>query len=174
MSRLSMRTGVIFALVVCFALGMTAAAAVGWGGGGEEQGQDHGKAEENGKDHSEKGKEHGNGEKEHGKKEKEQGKEAPPTVTTPPTAVTTPPAPTPSAPVAPQAAPPTTTQAPPEPPEKVIVRERPPAEKAPPLAPVAERKQLASTGLNPALIAVVGMFCLAGGAFLFRRALVRD
>jgi uncharacterized membrane protein len=169
-TRFRMRTGVIFALVVCFALGMTAAAAMGWGGGGGEQGQDHGKVEEHGKEQGEKGKEHGNEEKEHGKKEEEEGQEeAPPTVTAP----TTPAAPAPSVPVTPQAAPPTTPSQVAPPPEKVIVRERVPAEKAPPLAPVAERKQLASTGLDPALIAVVGMFCLVGGAFLFRRALVR-
>jgi LPXTG-motif cell wall-anchored protein len=54
------------------------------------------------------------------------------------------------------------------------VKERVPVQKAPPLAPVAERRQLASTGLNPALIAIAGMLCLVGGAFLFRRAVVRN
>ena len=41
------------------------------------------------------------------------------------------------------------------------------------LAPVVERKQLASTGLDPVLMALLGALCLAGGGLLFRRAVVR-
>ena len=44
---------------------------------------------------------------------------------------------------------------------------------AAPLAPVAERKELAQTGLDPGLIALLGAVCLGGGGFLFRRALAR-
>lgn len=47
-----------------------------------------------------------------------------------------------------------------------------PGEEAP-LAPVAEQRKLAKTGLNPALIALLGAFSLGGGIFLFRRALAR-
>ena len=41
------------------------------------------------------------------------------------------------------------------------------------LAPAVERKQLARTGLSPLVIALMGSFCLLGGALLFRRALAR-
>jgi len=39
---------------------------------------------------------------------------------------------------------------------------------------VAQRSQLAKTGLDPALIALLGALCLGGGALLFRRALARN
>jgi LPXTG-motif cell wall-anchored protein len=40
--------------------------------------------------------------------------------------------------------------------------------------PVAERRELAQTGLDPALIALLGALCLGGGGLLFRRALARN
>ena len=49
-----------------------------------------------------------------------------------------------------------------------------PSESEEPLAPAAERKKLAETGLNPGLIAMLGVFLLGGGAFLFRRAFARQ
>jgi LPXTG-motif cell wall-anchored protein len=51
------------------------------------------------------------------------------------------------------------------------VAQAPPEQPA--LAPVAERKELAQTGLDPGLIALLGALCLAGGGLLFRRALAR-
>jgi LPXTG-motif cell wall-anchored protein len=42
-----------------------------------------------------------------------------------------------------------------------------------PLAPVAERKELAKTGIDPGLIAMLGALCLVGGGLLFRRSLAR-
>jgi hypothetical protein len=48
------------------------------------------------------------------------------------------------------------------------------AGEAPKLKAVAERKRLASTGLDPGLIAVLGAVSLIGGALLFRRSLARD
>jgi outer membrane biosynthesis protein TonB len=159
------KAGLIFALAA-FVLGVTAAAALGW------------ENEENNK-----GKEHPK-------------QETPPTVTTPTPAppqqqVTTPPAPAPTpapaaapapAPAAPQGAP---TQAPSQPveskgaPEQKVGAEQEeqnvPAEVAPSaqptLAPAVERKQLARTGLDPVVMALLGVFCLAGGGLLFRRAM---
>jgi outer membrane biosynthesis protein TonB len=145
------KAGLIFALVA-FVLGLTAATALGWENENENQGKGHGK------------------------------KETPPTVTTPttPTAPVTPaPAPTPT--------PPAAAPAPaPAPPEQVTVK-RPPKPKAkrkqkraapvqvtrPTLAPAVERKQLARTGLDPAVMVLLGFFCLAGGGLLFRRAMGR-
>jgi LPXTG-motif cell wall-anchored protein len=43
----------------------------------------------------------------------------------------------------------------------------------PELAPAAERKKLAETGLDPALIAVLGGLLVGGGVLLFRRAFAR-
>jgi hypothetical protein len=169
-------TGVIFA-VVALIFGITAAAAIGWANEETTQGgetptsgeQDHGGK----KDHGDK--------KEEGEQPPTQTEETPPTVTqeapptvTPPAQTTTPPPVTaqgpPSTPTTPESPPVTTEQGPP-------TTSAPPTTttpKAPPLAPVAERKQLASTGLSPALIALFGAAFLGGGAFLFRRSLVRD
>jgi LPXTG-motif cell wall-anchored protein len=52
------------------------------------------------------------------------------------------------------------------------VAQAPTAESAP-LAPVSEHRKLARTGLDPAVIALLGALCLGGGAFLFRRAMAR-
>jgi hypothetical protein len=146
------KAGLIFALVA-FVLGLTAATALGWENENENQGKGHGK------------------------------KETPPTVTTP-AAPTTPPAATTPAPA------PTPPAAAPAPPtsEQVTVKRAPKpkrakreqkravptaAPSAPTLAPVVERKQLARTGLDPLVMALLGLLCLAGGGLLFRRALAR-
>jgi hypothetical protein len=197
MSRTGFRrtTGVIFTLVA-FVLGVTATAALGWGGTqGSGEMNDYGtpqssypQQEEKGKDHGNKGqgKDHGNNNKEQGKDHGEQ-KKPPEENTSPPAtppAATTPPAAAapPGTPVTPQSTTPLTPagQSPPtsgtqKPPERVLVRTKPPApEETTPLAPVAERRQLAETGLDPALIAFTGVVLLGGGAFLFRRSLARD
>jgi outer membrane biosynthesis protein TonB len=160
------KAGLIFALAA-FVLGVTAAAALGW------------ENEENNK-----GKEHGK-------------EETPPTVTTPTTPAppeqVTPVAPTvttPTAPAQPQQVtppPPAPAPAPSQPVESKGAPERKggakqeeknvPAEVAPSaqptLAPAVERKQLARTGLDPVVMALLGVFCLAGGGLLFRRAMAR-
>jgi outer membrane biosynthesis protein TonB len=156
------KAGLIFALAA-FVLGVTAAAALGW------------ENEENNK-----GKEHGQ-------------EETPPTVTTPTPAPeqVTPAAPTvttPTTPAQPQQVtppPPTPAPAPSQPVESKGAPEKKsgakqeeknvPAEVAPSaqptLAPAVERKQLARTGLDPVVMALLGVFCLAGGGLLFRRAM---
>jgi LPXTG-motif cell wall-anchored protein len=58
-------------------------------------------------------------------------------------------------------------------PESPVVAQPPPQPGAP-TVPVAERRELATTGLDPALIALLGAMCLGGGALLFRRALARN
>jgi LPXTG-motif cell wall-anchored protein len=58
-----------------------------------------------------------------------------------------------------------------ETPESPVVAQETPT--AAPLTPVAERRALAQTGIDPELIALFGLLCLGGGVFLFRRALVR-
>jgi uncharacterized protein HemX len=171
------KTGLIFA-VVALGLGMTATAALGWENE-EKANKDFGKHEQ----------EHGENQKEHGNKQKEQVKQEQqaPSAVVPPTQPT---APQPGAAPAPAPAPasPVTTQGAPTPaPEERASAESAPeeteqaagkgreilAEEAAPLAPVAEQRKLAQTGLNPALIALLGAFSLVAGGFLFRRALVR-
>ena len=165
------KAGVIFALVA-LALGVMAGAALGWAGEEQPTGNDHGK-------------------KGHGEKPPPE-EVTPPTETTPPPVVTTPqasvtpPGTTTAPPVTSQGTPPSTTtppttpQSPPTeqtstPPTTPPTTGQPPTTSAtPPLAPVAERKSLAETGLKPGLIALLGAVCLAGGGFLFRRALVND
>ncbi len=99
--------------------------------------------------------------KEHGKKE------TPPTVTTPtPTPTPTPPQQVPTTP-APTPAPPAAAPAPqaaPAPVEQVKAKGAPKRK---------GRKQLARTGLDPVLMALLGALCLAGGGLLFRRAVAR-
>ena len=58
-------------------------------------------------------------------------------------------------------------------PESPVVAQAPPEEGAP-TSPAAKRTELAKTGLDPALIALLGAMCLGGGALLFRRALARN
>jgi LPXTG-motif cell wall-anchored protein len=163
MSRLALgqKSGVVAALAA-LVLGLTAAAALGWAN-------------------------EGNGNNE----EKEHGNKPPPTATVPPPTQTTTPPVTQPPPATPAAPPPVTSQTTPTPPEKVgggstpggnnesgpsgkpqgpVVAETPTAA---PLAPVAERKELAETGIDPGLIALLGALCLVGGALLFRRSLAR-
>jgi hypothetical protein len=191
---LRQKVGLILAVAV-FALGMTAAVALGWEN--EQTPQEHGKNEQDHGKNKKKGKEHGNNEekgKEHGNNEEKgnKGNEKSPPVTTPqtpaPVAPTgTTPAPVgPAAPTSPQGAPsqppsPVGSQGAPEQPSEQgggskgggkEVAQSTPSESAP-LAPVAEQRKLARTGLNPALIALLGALCLGGGAFLFRRGLAR-
>jgi type IV secretory pathway VirB10-like protein len=165
-STFQRKAGLIFALAA-FVLGVTAATALGWANEKNEKGKEHGKK-----------------------------KEAPPTVTVPtPSPQVTPPPPAPAPPAAaPAPAPVAPTQAPPQQvgaqgaPEQQQgggeqeARQRgapsAPAEAAPAaqtvaLAPAVERKQLARTGLDPVLMALLGAFCLAGGGLLFRRAMAR-
>jgi outer membrane biosynthesis protein TonB len=153
------KAGLIFALVA-FVLGLTAATALGWENENENQGKG-------------------------GKKETPPTVTTPAAPTTPPVATTPAPAPTPPAAApAPAPAPPTS--------EQVTVKRAPKPKRAkrkqeraarnvptavtpsaPTLAPAVERKQLARTGLDPALMALLGLFCLAGGGLLFRRAMAR-
>jgi hypothetical protein len=58
-------------------------------------------------------------------------------------------------------------------PDNPVVTQPPPQPGAP-TVPVAERSELAETGLDPALIALHGALFLGGGALLFRRALARN
>jgi hypothetical protein len=103
---------------------------------------------------------------------------AAPTVTTPTTPAqpqqVTPPAPTPapapSQPVESKGAPERKGGAEQE--EKNVPAEVAPSAQ-PTLAPAVERKQLARTGLDPVVMALLGVFCLAGGGLLFRRAMAR-
>jgi hypothetical protein len=178
-STIRQKTGVIVALVA-LVLGVTAANALGWAneqpttGGGEEHGGN--------KEHGNKGGHHnenGGGNENHGN-ENNQPSESTPTPQTPAPQA---PASTPAPPVTGQAVPGTTTppqqgvagapveQGGQESPESPVVAQETPT--AAPLAPVAERKALAQTGLDPELIALLGVLCLGGGVFLFRRALVR-
>jgi LPXTG-motif cell wall-anchored protein len=171
MSRLTFtkRAGVLMA-VVAFVLGITAASAPGWGSGGEEttptKPKHEGKEKNKGKE--EEGEEHG---------EKQKPKPEQPKVQTPPVAQPAPPAAAPPAPVVSQGAPAPPVTGESLPPEQEAVPEAPVVAQAPPeqpaLAPVAERKELAQTGLDPGLIALLGALCLAGGGLLFRRALAR-
>ena len=163
MSRPTFRgkAGLIFALAA-FVLGLTAVTALGWQN--EEKG-------------------HGNG----------NNNQPPPTVTTPtpspPPVVVSPPGPAAATPAAPQSTPAQT----PSQPVKAFGKKgkkkggrrrtqhgggrsipaKAPVSRTVALAPAVERKELARTGLSPLLIALMGAFSLAGGALLFRRALVR-
>ena len=179
MSRatLPVKIGVVMA-VAAFAVGITAANAIAWP---NEQPPptkppEHGDKDKDKGDHEEEGK---------GEKPKPQ-----PQPPTPPAGQPTPPAPAVTPPAAPTPAPvvsqgaPTPAPAPPvsteaAPPEQGAVPESPVVAQAPPQSgsetvPVAQRSQLAKTGLDPALIALLGALCLGGGALLFRRALARN
>lgn len=165
---------------------------------GKNEGKDYGKNEGKGHGKNE-GKGHGKNEgKGHGKNEGKGhgGKkpEKPPTVTVP----------TPTPPTPPGLAPPPTTATPspvvqlgtttPTSPGvnakgspggvnvlgeqeqggSDVAAEVAPGTASPTLAPAAEREQLAATGLDPALMGLIGLLCLGGGALLFRRALARQ
>lgn len=199
MAGMRYRAGAIFAVVV-FVLGVTAAVAAGWetSGGTNDKvahegkgkddngGKDNGKGEsrDNGdKDRADKDgdKDKGDRDKDNGDKEKSKGKEDrdeddedkdEPTVTTPsapgvPTTVQTTPS-SPTTPLTPSATPPGNPASPEEP----VLAEEPTGEE-PELTTAAKRKKLAETGLDPALIAVLGALFVGGGALLFRRAFAR-
>lgn len=171
--KLRRKLGLILSVAV-FALGLSTAAALGWEN--EQKPKQHGEQEK------------GDNDREHGKKEKEK-----PAVTTPTTPTqttpTTPTVTTPSPPAAVPAPGPTPSQAPGQPvtnqgaPDKQAEQEQAapnrlagettPTAQSAPLAPVSEQRKLARTGLNPAVIALLGAFCLAGGFVLVRRALAR-
>jgi hypothetical protein len=183
MSRPAFRqTAGVALAVVALLLGITAAAALGWGG--EQQGSDHGQA---------------HGKKDHGKNEETGGKGGEttttkkPTETTPPKTETTPP-PTQTTPptVTTLAPPPTVTTTATTPPTTVTTQLRPPTRtvttppskttppsettttsKTPPIRQVAKRKRLAATGLNPVLMVLLGAGLLGGGSFLLRRSLLQ-
>ena len=59
-------------------------------------------------------------------------------------------------------------------PDNPVVAQAPPEEGGVRRTPAANRTELAKTGLDPALIALLGALCLGGGALLFRRALARN
>jgi cytoskeletal protein RodZ len=177
MSRETLRqragwASVVFAVVV-FAIGMTAAVALGWEN--EQQPKEHGKNEQQGKQHGNKENENENENEKN--KPHQQGNQQPPTPTTP----TTPAQPPQTVPAPPQPAPaqapsPVGARGAPEQQPSAggkEVAQTPAAESAPALAPVSEQQKLARTGLDPALIALLGVVCLGGGAFLFRRAMAR-
>jgi LPXTG-motif cell wall-anchored protein len=180
MSRATLPKAGVALVLAAFVIGITAANALAWPNE-QPPAPAH---EDKGKDNKHKGdKDEGEDEEEgKGKKEKPQPQPQVPTQPAgqppPPAAVTTPP---PPAPVVSQGAPPpapeqpVTEQLPPEQgrvPESPVVAQAPPQAGAPSV-PVAERQELAKTGLDPALIALLGALCLGGGGLLFRRALVR-
>ena len=80
------------------------------------------------------------------------------------------PAPAPEQPVETEAVPPEQGGVP----ESPVVAQAPPEEGSVAASPAANRTELAKTGLDPALIALLGAMCLGGGALLFRRALARN
>jgi hypothetical protein len=183
MSRLTLghKTGLIFALVT-LVLGVIAGAALGWAGGEEQQGG---------------GKTHGHGPNK--KPTTTQPTNTQPTNTQPTTTqptTKTQPAPPPGVQTtptpAPSATPPSETpkrvsarggggkkgkrgeqKAPSKGGRNVLVKARVRSGGETAIAPAAERGALARTGLSPSLIALLGAFCLVGGAFLFRRGLAR-
>jgi hypothetical protein len=148
---------------------------------GEGEDKDHGN-----KDDEDKDKDHGNKDdedkdKDHGNKDdedKDNGEQKP--TAAPPAESGAPPAPPVAAQGAPPSAPPVSTGAIPGEGEELAGEEglggseTTPSGKAPKLKTVAQRKRLASTGLDPGLIAVLGAVSLIGGALLFRRSLARN
>lgn len=183
------RAGLILTLVA-FVLGATAATALGWVNEQPTPGKDwnHGKNE--GKNH---GKNEGKGG--HGKKNEKPPPVKPPQPPPPPPPPVTPTPPAvapPPAAAAPSPVVPLSTPSPTSPNVKAkgvpggskgggqggqqggnSPAEVAPGTSSPTLAPAVERQKLAATGLNPALMALLGALCLGGGALLFRRALSR-
>jgi hypothetical protein len=184
MSRwtLPYKAGVVMALAA-FVIGITAASAMAWPSGGET---DKPPAETPKQDKDKEGKgEKDDEDRDKGGHQKPQPQPKPPEVT-PPSGAEVPPAPAapagPPAPVTAQEAPPAPTapeqpvevQAPPAEeegvPQSPIVAQAAPTEAAP-AAAAAERQELARTGLDPALIGLLGALCVGAGGLLFRRAL---
>ena len=191
MSRSVVRHRALLVLaLVALAVGATAVPAIAGDSGGWDQhsdfkggkGKDYGKGKDHGKkdygrDHD-KGyghKEYGKG-KDHGKKEYPKH-EQPPVPQPQPQPQPTPPAVTP---VTPQSTP---AQTPPD--QPAGEETTPPGEEQSPTVaqvptaaqesvstrPAANREELAQTGIDPGLIALIGVFFLGGGVLLFRRAL---
>lgn len=183
MSRwtLPYKAGVVMALAA-FVIGITAANAMAWPGGEPVPAPttpQHGKDKDKDKGH----KDDDDQDEGKGGHEKPKPQPQPTTPQSQPSPPVTPPAETPPAPVVSQGAPapppeqPIETEAvPPEQggvPESPVVAQAPPAEEAA-TSPAANRSELAKTGLDPALIALLGAMCLGGGTLLFRRALARN
>ena len=179
MSRatLPVKIGVVMA-VAAFAVGITAANAIAWPN--EQPPPTKPPSTGTNKDKGD--------HEEEGKGEKPKPQPQPPT---PPAGQPTPPAPAVTPPAAPTPAPVVSQGAPTPAPARAAgqhggraaqqgaVPESPVVAQAPPQSgsetvPVAQRSQLAKTGLDPALIALLGALCLGGGALLFRRALARN
>lgn len=184
MSRwtLPYKAGVVMALAA-FVIGITAASALGWGSSGEQQDKPPATTPKD-KD-KDKGHKDDDDDKEEGKGGNDKPKPQPTTPQSQPGPTVTPPAATPPAPVVSQGVP-TPAPAPDQPvdtetlppeqgggPESPVVAQAPP-EAGAAASPAASRTELAKTGLDPALIALLGAFCLGGGGLLFRRALARN
>jgi LPXTG-motif cell wall-anchored protein len=183
MSRLTLpyKAGVVMALAA-FVIGITAASAMAWPGGEPvapttpQHGKDKDKDKDKGhKDDDDDDEGKGGHEKPQPQPPAPSGQPSPP----PPAGPAPPPVVSQGVPTPPPAAPeqPVDTETlPPEQngvPESPVVAQTPPSAGAP-TSPVADRRQLAKTGLDPALIALLGAMCLGGGGLLFRRALARN
>jgi hypothetical protein len=159
--------------LVTLVLGVSAATALGWADQQGERGGDYGSGEKNsGSQDSWQDREgdHGRG--------REQGGHEGPKVKVPPPVPVRPEAQPPAPPVQPAEAPPeqlTEKAVPAEQPKPAPVADETPVttEVATPIAPAAQRTELAETGFDPLLIALAGAACILGGALVFRRALAR-
>ncbi len=197
MSRATLRVevGVVMA-VATFAIGITATNAIAWPNEqpaptpqhGDKGDDKHKGDKDDDKHKGEKGDDKHKGEKGDDKHNGGKGEQPKPQPERPitPTGQQTPPVPvTPAAPppVVPQGGPapepeqPVTSET--VPPDQPTVPDSPVVTQAPPqpgapAVPVAERSELAKTGLDPALIALLGAMCLGGGVVLFRRAVARN
>jgi LPXTG-motif cell wall-anchored protein len=156
---------------------MSTGSAIGWYDQPSQPTEEHDKDKDHGKD-KDKDKDKG------GKHEEKPPVIVPPTPAAPPPAAVTPPPAAAPPPVVSQGAPPAPAPeqpvgvdtTPPERGENGEEEEAPTVAQAPSqpaLAPVAEREELAKTGIDPGLIALFGAICLIGGGLLFRRALAR-
>jgi hypothetical protein len=182
--------------LAAFVIGITAANAMAWPQGEPEKPAPTPKHKDKGDSHKNKGKgdddddDRDKGKGGHEKPKPEKPKPEKPTPQPPgpsgqpsPPPPAAPPAPPAPAPVVSQGQPPAAPSQPVETetlppaqngvPDNPVVAQAPPEQGAP-TAPAAERKELAKTGLDPALIALLGAFCLGGGGLLFRRALARN
>jgi len=184
MSRwtLPYKAGVVMVLAA-FVIGITAASAMAWPGGEPQPPPaNHGDKDKD------KNKGHDDDDDDEGKGGHEKPKPQPKPPVTPPAGQPSPPGPAAVPPAAPP--PPVVSQGAPPPPEQPaqngsvppeqggvpdnpVVAQAPP-EAGAPVSPAAERQELAKTGLDPALIALLGAACLGGGALMFRRALARN
>jgi len=168
--------------LAAFVIGITAANAMAWGTGGETDKPSTPKHQD-----KDKNKGHDDDDDDEGKGGHEKPKPQPKPPVTPPAGQPSPPGPATVPPAAPAPAPVVSLGAPPPPPaqngtvppeqggvpDNPVVAQAPP-EAGAPVSPAAERQELAKTGLDPALIALLGAACLGGGALMFRRALARN